>query len=245
MLWGDRMQHKRAILFFIVAAFAVFLCCLAAGRNRDALRVDADYTAKTSVVILDAGHGGYDGGASAADGTLEKDVNLQIVQKLQRLLQVCGVQTVLTRTGDDSIHDAGLTGIRQQKISDIHNRLRIMEQTQNSVFVSIHQNHFASQRYNGTQVFYSGNDPRSRDLAQAVQSAVVAQLQPENMRQIKKSGTEIYLLYHAVRPAVMVECGFLSNPKEAERLRQDEYQQQLALCIYHGLLLFFEQSEGI
>lgn len=196
-------------------------------------------------VIVDAGHGGFDGGTVASDGTPEKEINLAIAMRLRTILDCFGVRTVMTRTGDDSIHDPSCTGIRAQKISDIHNRLHVMEETDDSVFVSIHQNHFTKARYHGTQVFYSGNDARSERLAQAIQSAVTQALQPDNTRRIRQSGTEIYLLYHAVRPAVMVECGFLSNPEETEKLKDDGYQTQMALSIADGIMRFLQSAEEV
>ena len=111
--------------------------------------------------------------------------------------------------------------------------------------MSFHHNHYTQSKYSGSQVFYSGNDPESRRLASCIQSAIVAQLQPENTRQIKKSGTEIYLLFHAVRPAVMVECGFLSNPQETAQLKNETYQTAMALSIYNGILDFFENAEEV
>ncbi|MBQ7545665.1 MAG: N-acetylmuramoyl-L-alanine amidase [Clostridia bacterium] len=196
-------------------------------------------------VVIDAGHGGFDGGTVAEDGTLEKEINLSIAKRLQALLQCAGIQTVMTRETDDSIHDPGCTTVRKQKISDIHHRLQIMEETPDSVFVSIHQNHFTQSVYHGTQVFYSGNDARSRSLAEAIQLAVVTATQPDNKRQVKQSGTEIYLLYHAMRPAVMVECGFLSNPQEASLLKTPQYQTKIALSILQGILDYREKAEEV
>ena len=237
----------RKTLYFSVSALIVF-GILFAVRTSDSNRrsvLASTGGIQDSVIILDAGHGGYDGGAVASDGTVEKVINLQIVQKLDRICRAAGLQTVLTRTDDNSIHDAQITSIRQQKISDIHNRLHIMEQTENSLFVSIHQNHFTQPRYRGTQVFYSGNLPESRSLAQSIQQAVTQSVQPENTRTVKRSGTEIYLLYHAVRPAVMVECGFLSNPQETELLKTDAYQQKLAMAICKGIIEYRENTEVV
>ena len=196
-------------------------------------------------VIVDAGHGGFDGGTVASDGTLEKDINLSIAQRLCTLLKCAGLQTVMTRTGDDSIHDPSCVSVRQQKISDIRNRLRIMDETPDSLFVSIHQNHFTSAKYFGAQVFYSGNDARSELLAQSIQTSIVSLLQPENTRQIKQSGTEIYLLYHAVRPAVMVECGFLSNYEETRRLKTAQYKTHKEIEVKQGILDFLKSYEEV
>ncbi|MBQ7542715.1 MAG: N-acetylmuramoyl-L-alanine amidase [Clostridia bacterium] len=229
-----------AALFLLFAASGIY----AAYEN--ARSVQASVAGETpKVVVIDAGHGGMDGGAVSVDGTCEKEINLALAQRLQSLLQCAGVETVMTRTTDDSIHDPQYTTVRKQKISDIHNRLKIMEETDDSVFVSIHQNFFTSARYYGTQTFYSDTDPRSRTLAQCIQDAVVSSVQPENKRAIKKSGTEIYLLYHAVRPAVMVECGFLSNPQEAALLKTPKYQTKMALAIMKGIFDFWEKVEGV
>ena len=238
---------KKQVLWGIgaicAAAFGAFVL-VAAYANARSLQTSAQ-ASQIDTVIVDAGHGGIDGGAVAADGTVEKEINLAIAERLCVLLRCAGMQTVMTRTGDDSIHDSSCTSVRQQKISDIRNRLRIMEQTENSVFVSIHQNHFAQAKYHGAQVFYSGNDARSEQLAQSIQTSVISLLQPENARQIKKSGTEIYLLYHAVRPAVMVECGFLSNPGETVLLKTPEYQTQMALAVFHGIIDFLQTTEEV
>lgn len=238
------MRKKWFLLWGLLALAALLLLIHTARQNRNAMTTSS-YAAQSCVVILDAGHGGFDGGTTAADGTVEKDINLSVVKKLDALLHAAGVQTRLTRTDDQSIHDPQITSVRQQKISDIHNRLQIMEQTENAIFVSIHQNHFSASKYRGTQVFYSGNNAQSKALASAIQSSVIAILQPENHRTIKQSGTEIFLLYHAVRPAVMVECGFLSNPDETQLLKTDQYQKQLALSIYQGIVKFMEDSEVV
>lgn len=237
---------KKSFVFAWIMLF-LLICLLfwwTAHRNAQAIRTDGE-ASSARVIVIDPGHGGVDGGAAAADGTLEKDINLAIAYKLNDLFRCAGIRTVMTRTGDDSIHDPDAVSIRQKKVSDIHNRLEIMRQTQDALFISIHQNHFEQSKYNGTQVFFSGNDPRSRALASCIQSAVTTRLQPENTRQIKQSGTEIYLLYHAVRPAVMVECGFLSNVQEVSRLKDTNYQTAMAMCIYAGVLDFFENAEEV
>ena len=239
-------MRKQAV-WYVAGAIALLFGALvpaAAYANARAMQT-ASQTPRIRTVIVDAGHGGFDGGAVAADGTVEKVVNLAIAKRLCAVLDCAGLQTVMTRSGDDSIHDPSCTGIREQKISDIRNRLRIMEETPDSVFVSIHQNHFSQSKYHGTQVFYSACDVRSEPLAQFIQSAVVSALQPDNTRRIKQSGTEIYLLYHAVRPAVMVECGFLSNPAETEKLKTDQYQTQMALAVAQGIMNYLQSCEEV
>ena len=238
---------QRRNLWVICGAFALLFICSVVWASFENARImqTSSIHQTMQTVVIDAGHGGFDGGTVAADGTPEKEINLAIAKRLQSLLQCSGIHTVMTRETDDSIHDPACTTVRKQKISDIHNRLQIMEDTPDSVFVSIHQNHFSQSKYHGTQVFYSGNDSRSRVLAEEIQSAVVAATQPENQRQVKQSGTEIYLLYHANRPAVMVECGFLSNPQESALLKTPQYQTKIALSILQGILNYREKAEEV
>ncbi len=208
--------------------------------------VDASLnTVKYKTVIIDAGHGGVDGGTSANDGTLEKDLNLQIALKLNEMLNAFGVETVLIRDSDISIHDDTAKTIRQKKISDLKNRLSIINNTDESVFVSIHQNHFGESKYHGTQIFYSKNNPDSRLLADCIRMPVVTYLQTDNTREIKQSGTEIYLLNNAQSPSVMVECGFLSNVDETNRLKDEKYQNKLAFIISLGIIDYFTKTEDI
>lgn len=196
-------------------------------------------------VIIDAGHGGPDGGTSAADGTLEKDINLQIAIKLNEILGSMGIKTLMTRNEDVSIHDETAETIRQKKVSDIKNRLKMINETEEAVFVSIHQNHFSNSKYSGTQVFYSKNHPHSQTLANYIRLPIISILQPENSREIKQSGSEIYLLYHAKNPAVMVECGFLSNENETQKLKNNQYQQKLAFLIALGIVDYLKTTEEI
>ena len=187
------------------------------------------------VIIIDAGHGGEDGGAIGVDGTYEKDVNLEISLKLNDVLSIFGYKTHLIRTTDSAIHTEGDT-IRQRKVSDIHNRTATMDLYENCIYLSIHQNKYSDGRIWGTQTFYSANCDESREIAQLIQNAVKSQIQPNNKRQIKKSGTDIYVLYNATKPAVMVECGFVSNPHELSQLKNNEYQCNMALSIATGIL---------
>lgn len=190
----------------------------------------------TKTVVIDAGHGGVDSGAVSSDGIMEKNINLDIALKLNDILTSYGIKTVMIRQTDTDISDAGCESVREKKISDIHNRFDIVNETANSILVSIHQNYYEEPKYSGAQVFYSPNDDESRLLAEQIQQSVVNNLQKENMRRVKASGDSIYLLYRAQRPSVMVECGFLSNPEEAQKLNDEEYRRQLALFIADGIL---------
>ena len=187
------------------------------------------------VIIIDAGHGGEDGGAVGVDGTFEKDINLQIALKVNDILTLFGYTTHLIRNTDTAIHTTGDT-IRERKISDIHNRTNTMNLYDNCIYLSIHQNKYGDSGIWGTQTFYSANCDESREIAQLIQNAVKSQLQPDNKRQIKKSGTDIYVLYNATKPAIMVECGFVSNPSELNQLKDNTYQNNMALSIATGIL---------
>ena len=163
-------------------------------------------------IVLDAGHGGEDGGAAAASGMLEKEVNLSITLVLQNLLEASGFQVVMTRDADVDLGEKSLSSVRERKVSDLHNRRKLLEETQNPMLISIHQNFFTEPQYSGAQIFYSTNLPESETLSSAIQNRIVSLLQPENKREIKPAGESIYLLRNAQCPAVIVECGFLSNP---------------------------------
>ena len=187
------------------------------------------------IIIIDAGHGGEDGGAVGVDGTFEKDINLQIALKVNEILSIFGYQTHLIRNIDKSIHTTGNT-IRERKVSDIHNRADTMKLYENCIYLSIHQNKYSDSRIWGTQTFYSANCEESKEIAQLIQNAVKNQLQPNNKRQIKKSGTDIYVLYNATKPAIMVECGFVSNQSELNQLKDKTYQNNMALSIATGII---------
>lgn len=189
-------------------------------------------------VIVDAGHGGDDGGAIGIDGTVEKDINLDIALKLEKILKFYGFNVIMTRTQDIMTCDDGIDSMRKRKISDIHNRFELMRKNPDAIFISVHQNKFEDSSQHGTQVFYSGNDERSKELAEAIQTSVTLTLQRKNDRVVKKSGSGIYLLYHAKIPAVLVECGFISNSDEVKKLKDESYRMKLAILIADGLLKY-------
>lgn len=187
------------------------------------------------LIIIDAGHGGEDGGTQSSSGIIEKDINLAISQKLNAFFRAFGYRTLMIRDDDELIYESSSGSMREKKVSDIHNRMKIIEENPNSIFLSVHQNHYAESKYNGAQVFYSPNNEESKSIAESIQNSIISLIQRENTRKVKKSGTEIYLLYHAKSPAVMVECGFLSNPGEAQLLSDEEYQKKISLAIVAGV----------
>lgn len=233
------MKLNKKSLKFAACMAGVFAVLAVCARVTDrALPASADISDRP-VIVLDAGHGGLDSGAVGKSGVLEKDVNLSVVMHLQQLLEMSGFRTVLTRNEDISIYDPGVEGIRNQKLSDMDNRLEIIQSYPDSVFLCIHQNNFTDPAYFGGQMFYNNNNPDNRTLAQIMQSRF-AQLQPGNDREIKLSGDELFLLKSNTNPSLMIECGFLSNPEEEAKLETKEYQQQLAFTIYSGLLDYLD-----
>lgn len=194
------------------------------------------------LIVIDAGHGGEDGGTVSEKGYVEKDINLSISKKLSAFFTLCGYETIMIRDEDKMIYDSGSSTIRSKKSSDLHNRTNIVNSYTNCLLLSIHQNHYTESKYSGAQVFYSPNNESSVELAQLIQNSIVSTLQKSNTRQIKKSGSEIYLLYHSLAPAVMVECGFLSNTNEAELLISEQYQKKMSLAILKGTMEFINNK---
>lgn len=223
----------------------VFLLLSYISYNKVAESASAMTGAQTRAIVVDAGHGGEDGGASGKSGVPEKDINLAIAQDLARLLRASGFRVVMTRTSDASVCDGNLGTIRERKASDLHNRLKIIEEQGDCIFVSIHQNHFTESRYSGTQVFYSTNDSDSKILAENIRSRVVSLLQKDNTRETKPATSSIYLLWQSKVPAVLVECGFLSNNAEEAKLNDPAYQKQMAFTIYCGLLDYCNPEGGL
>lgn len=234
------MKIGKKSIIAIITAFLIILSAmlyLTFMANFSAVEASSmPITQKT--VIVDAGHGGDDGGAIGIDGTVEKDINLDIALKLEKILKFYGFNVIMTRTQDVMTCDDGLDSLRKRKISDIHNRFELMRKNPDAFFISVHQNKFEDSSQHGTQVFYSGNDERSKELAEAIQTSVTLTLQRKNGRVVKKSGSGIYLLYHAKIPAVLVECGFISNSDEVKKLKDESYRMKLAILIADGLLKY-------
>nr|WP_319488098.1 N-acetylmuramoyl-L-alanine amidase [uncultured Caproiciproducens sp.] len=220
----------------------LILCCLAflmlsyISYNKIDKMASALAEKRNPVIVIDPGHGGEDGGATGKSSSLEKDINLAIALNLEKLLKSSGFRVVMTRTTDISVCDDHLGTIRERKVSDIHNRLKIIEEQGDCIFISIHQNFFTDSRYSGAQVFYSKKNDSSKDLAESIKSRVVGLIQPKNTRETKPATSSIYLLWNTNVTAVMVECGFLSNDSEAVKLNDKIYQQQMAFSVYSGLL---------
>ena len=194
-------------------------------------------------VVIDAGHGGEDGGCEG-NGLVEKDLNLEISLLLAELLKKEGVSVVLTRDTDILLYDPNSDYEGKKKAQDVRRRLEIAQNCINPVLVSIHMNYFAQTQSSGLQVWYSKNDARGRILANLIQSNVKSALQPNNRRKIKEATSSIFLLHNATFPAVLVECGFLSNPDDANALRDAEYRQKLAQIIFQSVITYISQNNS-
>lgn len=193
--------------------------------------------------VIDAGHGGEDAGAIANDGTLEKDLNLEIASLICGLLELNGNNVKMTRESDTLLYDyyddlEDYTG--QKKVYDLKNRLKIAEEEEDSIYVGIHMNKFSIEKYSGLQVYYSKNNECSMDIATKVKENTKLHLQNDNKRAIKKADSSIYILDKISVPAILIECGFLSNEGELANLKSDEYKAKLSLTIFSSLIDFAE-----
>lgn len=184
-----------------------------------------------NTVVIDAGHGGKDGGTIGIDGSCEKAINLSIALDLYDFLAVSGIIVDLTRNGDYELYNAG----EKRNKSDLYNRLDYINSKSNAVLISIHQNHFENENEWGTQIWYSENDEKSKILADKILFSIKQNLQQDNKRENKPSGDDYYLLHKASVPSVMIECGFMSNTEENKKLQDIEYQKDFAFSILCGI----------
>lgn len=223
----------------IAAAYALilggFLVGALAGSRVVTTAADARRQSRRQTVIIDPGHGGEDGGATSCTGIPESRINLEIALRLEDLVHFLGYDTKMIRTTDTSVYTQGTT-IAAKKVSDLKQRVKMVNETENALLVSIHQNQFSDSRYSGAQVFYAA-DAASEALAKAMQAAFVETLNPGSNRQCKKS-SGVYLIEHIDCPGVLVECGFLSNPEEEARLRTPEYQKKVCCVIASAVSLW-------
>lgn len=230
------------VVYLLVSFLLVYMCSERAS-NRASYNVGSQVK-ELPVVIIDAGHGGFDGGAVSESGVLEKDINLKIAGYLRDLFLMSDIKCVLTRENDEMLTPQ-YSGSTSKKRADLIARTEIANETENAVFVSIHQNKFQSSKYYGLQVFYSKNNPKSKDIAEIIKSQNSLLIDKENKRETKPAGREIYVLDNIDIPAVLIECGFLSNAEEAKLLSSDAYQKKLAFMIYTSLMTYIYSSTYI
>lgn len=226
--------------YITAAAIVIVLCGLFiilhdGGAVQTMLQTD---NSAIHTLVIDAGHGGFDGGAVGASGTSEQDINLAIARRVQALAGFFGVRTVMTRPDNNALVYDPSRPIRENKAADIKERVTRTLAVENPVFMSIHLNKFSDPQYHGAQVFYSPNHAGSCTLAESLQDCLIRGCDPSNHRQAKQAERTIYLMKQLKCPAVIIECGFLSNPDEEKLLQQETYQKQLALCIICGYLSY-------
>ena len=231
-------RNTSGLVFLVVTAILVILmlslCAVATYVTSEKTKQTAAKNSYT--VILDAGHGGEDGGASSDSGIVEKNLNLSIAMKIGEYLEEKGVTVVYTRTEDILLYDRTQDFKGKKKILDLAARLKKAREYENGIFVSIHMNAFPQKQYSGLQVYYSPHHPLSQTLALSIQNNTKKYLDANNQRKIKKADSSIYLLDRLNTPAVLIECGFLSNDVEARKLANDEYQNQLSVIIAESII---------
>lgn len=236
------MKRLRQYLPVLPACCLVILCLLLVtmlGNQAATVLSQSAPIGIRNTVIIDAGHGGVDGGATSCTGILESKINLEIALRLDDLMHLLGIQTKMIRISDCSIYTRGET-IAAKKVSDLKERVRIVNDTENSVLISIHQNYFSDSRYFGAQTFY-GKAAGSKELAATLQSSLVQTLN-QGSRRTAKEADGIYLLENIERCGVLVECGFISNPQEEAKLTNMQYQKRLCCVIASVLSQYFSIS---
>ena len=224
---------KKALMILFSGFLLIAVCINISYKIDDVMvkTVGINNVKTKKIVIIDPGHGGIDVGTVGIDGSLEKNINLSISLDLYDYLMVSGINTVLTRDGDYEVYKAG----EKRTKSDLYNRMDFINSVPDSILISIHQNHFENEAEGGTQVWFSPNDEISPTLADKILRSVKKNIQPENKRENKVSDNSYYILYKAQKPSVMVECGFVSNKNENNKLQDKEYQKDMAYSILAGI----------
>lgn len=235
------LSKKRITLILsciLVGIFTFMLQSVDLAEKQTVPTVTLPVSGKT--IIVDAGHGVPDEGAESSQGTTEAQTNLAIALKLQNLLEASGCTVILTRSDENAIYDIDSKTLRQKKISDIRNRVKIGNESQADIFVSIHLNKIPQQQYSGWQCFYKDGNEQGHKLAVSIQENLNSAIQKENNR-VAHTIDNVYIIKHVEIPTTIVECGFLSNPEEEKQLLDDEYQNKLAWGIYNGIINYFYQ----
>lgn len=229
--------NKRRISFILVIII-ISICSYTIRKEPQNTISTSSLPVTNKVIILDAGHGKPDEGASSNSGVTEEAINLKIVKKLQNLLEQSGSTVILTRSDENGIYDSDESSLRNKKVSDIKNRVKIGNSSSADLFVSIHLNKILQTQYWGWQCFFKEGNEQSKRLADCIQNNLNGSIQKENKRvSLKISGK--YIIDNVEIPTTIVECGFLSNPEEEKKLQEDDYQNRLAWGIYTGIMDYF------
>lgn len=233
------LRDSSRILFVVILVSAVVLAV--SFRVIDAEKLITSGSAMMPyVLVIDPGHGGEDGGAICKK-IKESEINLAISQKLEALCRFCGAEYIMTRDSEDITYPASLKSTRERKVYDVNQRVKLINKIDNAVLISIHQNKYISEPPRGPQAFFAKTDG-SEELAKLVQTSMNTVLYPENRRIETKIKDSIYLMKKVECPAVLVECGFISNPTEAELLVDAQYQTKLALCLFSSYCIYIQQT---
>ncbi len=193
----------------------------------------------SNTIIIDPGHGGEDSGALGTMGTLEKDLNLSIALKIKEKLLNTGFNVIITRSDDKMLGTENVT--KNKKRNDLKARVKIAQSYENAIFLSIHMNHFDDSNQKGAQIFYSKNNKGSKKLAELIDKNFKKTLDTSNKREIKKAGSEIYIMNKVNNPACLIECGFISNPTEEHKLKDEAYQWKITDAVINAICEFFYQ----
>ena len=247
MLEAKNKQTPGAFIKFSLffTAVAIFFSYIGVIYSQNSIKyIDADTEdslISLPTIVIDAGHGGEDGGASTYGGAPEKELNLLIANDLYAMLEAVGVPVIMTRTEDILLYDKNSDYKGHKKSMDLANRLKIARDAGDPILISIHMNAFPEKQYSGLQVYYSKNSPDSATLAKAVQELNKTVLSPDNNRKTKLAGSNIYLLDRFENEAILIECGFLSNDKERERLNTEKYRKELAACFFAAIMQYISK----
>ena len=234
-------KRIKIILGFLLISLFTFSCTTVKNQNNNITNETVETTATPvsgKTIILDAGHGTPDEGAESSDGTTEAKTNLKITLKLQKLLEQSGCEVLLTRSDDNAIYNLDSKTLREKKVSDIKNRVKIGNESSADCFVSVHLNKIPQSQYYGWQCFYNTKNEKSVDLAKSIQESLNESIEKENNRVAMKLDS-VYIMKNVEIPISIVECGFLSNPEEEKQLLEDSYQERLAWGIYNGIMEYF------
>ena len=230
------LKKKNIALTTICICLTVFTFMFTTAKEETKETVALPVSGKT--IILDAGHGIPDEGAQSSNGTTEAKTNLKIALKLQNLLEQSGSIVILTRSDENAIYDLDSKTLKQKKVSDIHNRVKIGNESSGDIFVSIHLNKIPQSQYYGWQTFFKKESTEGKRLAESIQASLNNSIDKPNNR-VAKTIENIYIIKHIEIPTTIVECGFLSNPEEEKQLLDNEYQDRIAWGIYNGIINYF------
>lgn len=238
------LERKKILFILGIISMFIFTYAITTVNINNAAKQDNKAIATVALpvdsktIIIDAGHGVPDEGAESSNGTTEAESNLKIALKVQNLLEQAGATVILTRSDENAIYDIDSQTLKQKKISDIHNRVKIGNESSGDIFVSIHLNKIPQQQYWGWQTFYKKENEQGQKLATCIQNSLNESIQKENKR-VPLKIDNVYIIKHVEIPTTIVECGFLSNPEEEQLLLTDEYQNKLAWGIYTGIMDYF------